>query len=136
MLAVGDQRRAVEAASAAEPNARGDGVADHADRSREAEREQVLGCQGVDDALDGEHAGSDRAGQDGEHDGEAGATLGALRAQQEGDAERDGGEGVAGVVDEVGEQRDAVGGDVDERLDGRCEGQDAKRGDDDPDPRP
>jgi hypothetical protein len=36
----------------------------------------VVGRQRVDDALDGEDAGGDRAGEDGEDNGEAGAALG------------------------------------------------------------
>jgi hypothetical protein len=57
-----------------------------------------------------------------------------LRAQQERRGERDGGQGVAGIVDQVGQQRDAVGGDVDRGLYQRGCGQDAKRGGDDPQP--
>src|SRR5215203_5852827 len=49
------------------------------------------------------------------------AVLRARAAQQEGDAERDRGGGVAGVVDEVGQQRDGAAGDIDEQLRARSQ---------------
>ena len=99
MVAVGDQRRAVEASTAAEPHSGGNRVANHTDSAREPEREQVLRGEGVDDAQDREHPRGNGASEDREHYGESGAALGAFGAQQERRGERDGSEGVAGVVD-------------------------------------
>ena len=66
--------------------------------------------------------------EDRQNDGEAGAAFGPRRAQHEGRTKRDGGERVAGVVDEVGEQRDRAGGDVDRGLDRGGHPEQAKRG--------
>jgi hypothetical protein len=60
-----------------------------------------------------------------------GPALGARGAQQKRDAERHRGPGVAGVVNEVGQQRDAVGRRVHERLDDGREGQDGEGDQDD-----
>jgi hypothetical protein len=49
-------------------------------------------------------------------DRETRTALGALGAQEESDGERDGGERVAGVVDQVSQQRGTVGRDVDRAL--------------------
>ena len=46
--------------------------------------------------------------EDREHNGETSELLAAEAAEEEGDAERDGGERIAEVVDEVGEQRNRV----------------------------
>jgi hypothetical protein len=94
----------------------GDRVPDDADNAGERECEEVFGCERIDDALDRKNAGGDRAGQDRQHDRDPGATLGALGSQQERRAERDRGERVPGVVDQIGRQRDAVTGDVDRAL--------------------
>jgi hypothetical protein len=74
-VTVGDECGALEATAAVEADARGNGVADDADGAGKSEGEEVLGCKRVDDAFDREDAGGNGAGEDGEHDGEAGAAL-------------------------------------------------------------
>jgi hypothetical protein len=56
--------------------------------------------------------------EDGEDDGIAGPALGAAAPKQEGGPDGERGQGVAAVVDQVGEQRDAAREDEDERLRG------------------
>ena len=91
------------------------------------ERREVLGLVRVQQAVDRLVAGDAGADEDGEYDGEAGPALGARAAQGEGDRERDRGGGVAEVVDEVGEQGDAAGGDEDEQLGDRGGAEDDER---------
>ena len=79
----------------------------------------MLDAGGMDDSVDGEDPGHDGAHEDRGDDEPAGALFGASGAKDERRAERDRGESVAGVVDQVGEQRDAAGGDVDRGLEQR-----------------
>jgi hypothetical protein len=63
----------------------------------------------MDEALDRlveRNAGRD---EDGKHDGVPGPSLSALAAQEEGDADRYRGEGIAGVVNQVREERYRAG---------------------------
>ena len=109
VVAVGDQGGAGESAAAAESDLGGELVAEEADQAGGGEHPEVRQVLRVDEAEDRfveRDAGGD---EDGEHDGEAGELLGAEGAQVEGDPERDGGERVAEVVDQVGEQRDRAG---------------------------
>ena len=82
---------------------------------------EVIDRLRIDQAGDRLVAGDARADEDHGDDGEPGEPLAAGAAQRERDAERDRGGGVAGVVDQVGEQRDRAGGDEDQRLRGRGE---------------
>jgi hypothetical protein len=91
----------------------------------------VIGRQRVDDPLEREHPGRDRADQNGQHDGDAGAALCTRGAQEERRGERDGGQAVADVVDQVGQQRHAAGRDVDGGLDRRGDRQHGERDADD-----
>ena len=92
-----------------------------------ASASEVLGLVRVQQAVDRLVAGDAGADEDREHDGEAGPALGARAAQGEGDRERDRGGGVAEVVDEVGEQRDAARGDEDDELGDRGRAEDEQR---------
>ena len=103
VVAVGDERRTVEAAAGAEADDRGQFVAEEADGAGDPEREQVLEVLRVQQAVDGLDGGDERAEEDRANDEVAGDALGARGAQGEGDGEGDRGECVAGVVDEVGE---------------------------------
>lgn len=47
--------------------------------------------------------------EDGEHDGETGVVLSSTRSEGERDADRYGRQSISEVVDQVGQQRDAVG---------------------------
>jgi hypothetical protein len=103
VVAVRDQRRAVEPASRSAADDSRDPVAEEADDSRRGKREELGWGLGVDqsgDRLEPCHAGGDEDRQDDEQPGDP---LGSLRAQQEGDAEWDRGRRVAEVVDQVGE---------------------------------
>src|SRR5207247_5073689 len=64
--------------------------------------------------------------EDREHDRERGPPLTARAPEVEGDPEWNRGERVSEVVDQVGEQRDAQGPGVDERLSERRQDQDAE----------
>jgi hypothetical protein len=64
--------------------------------------------------------------EDCEHDSKSGELLATEGAQVEGDPERDGGERVAEVVDQVGEERDRVREDEDGDLSGGREAEDAR----------
>jgi hypothetical protein len=75
---------------------------------------------GMDQALDRlveRNAGRD---EDRQHNGVPGPSLSALASQEEGNADRYRGEGVTGVVDQVGEERHRAGKDEDDGLHGRC----------------
>ena len=81
---------------------------DEADNPGRGEHPQVGQVLRVDEALD-RHVERDAGGdEDRENDGEPGESLSANAAQKERDPERDRGQGIAEVVDEVGQQRDRV----------------------------
>ena len=134
MVAVGDQRGAIQPLPTIQPHARGDGIADHADAAGDPEGEQVVGGEWVDDPVDRDDAGDDGAAEDGQDDAQPSVALGTVGAQQEGDGQRDGCERVAGVVDQVRQQRDAAGSDVDCCLRDRRGGQNGERRADDQQP--
>ena len=83
----------------------------------------------VDEALDRLAERDECADEDREHDCEPGEPLAAQAAQEEREPERNRGERVAEVVDQVGEQRHAERARVDERLRerGHCENDEAQR---------
>ena len=116
MVSVRDECGALEAAAAAEADLRGDLVADEADRAGCGEHPEVREGVRVDQPLDRLGERDAGRGKDGKHDGEAGALLAASRAEKECDSERDSGEGVAEVVDQVGEECHRSGEREDRRL--------------------
>ena len=71
-------------------------------------------------------AGEAGRDEDRQHDREPGEPLGRGRAEEEGDAERNGCERVAEVVDQVRQQRNAAAGDVDGGLRRRGRPEDAE----------
>ena len=76
----------------------------------------------VQEPVHGQARGDASADQDREHDCVAGPSLGSRASQQERGGEWNGGQRVAEVVDQVGEQGDARGGHVDRCLEtGRCQ---------------
>ena len=126
VLAVGDERRAREPLAGTEPDPRGELVADEADDACGGERPEVGELLRVDEAADGlveRDAGGD---EDRQHDGVARQPLAAGGTEEERDAERDGGQGVARVVDQVREQRDRARDREDRRLHERCDRKDAE----------
>ena len=134
MVAVGDQGGAVEPRPAAEPQPRGELVAGEPDDARERQRAEVVQVLRVDRGahrLDPRDAGADEDREDHE---EARAPLGGDGAQQERDPQRDRGERVAGVVDQVGQQRDAPGAHEDQQLREGGHEQDREARADDPQP--
>ena len=91
------------------------------------ERPQVVQRCRVDETPDRFDPGDEGGDEDrGDHE-QAGAALGALGSQQECDAERDGGQRVAEVVDEVREQRDGARQREHDGLRDRREAEDAQR---------
>ena len=119
MVAVRDERRAVQTAAGAQPHLRSELVARIADDAGGCHPAEVRELLRVDQALDRCVERDASAHEDGEDDEVAGDLLGPRAAHEERDAERHRGQRVAGVVDEVGEQRDAAAGDEDDRLQDR-----------------
>lgn len=87
----------------------------------------------MDEAQDRLVRGHARGDEDGCHNSKAGEALGAWGAQRERNAERDRGQGVAAVVDQVSEQRQAAGEGEHERLHRGGAGENAQRERDGPD---
>jgi len=79
---------------------------------------------GVDEAIHGLPERDARRHQDREHDGVACPPLGASGAEEEGRSDRDSGEGVPEVVDEIGQKGNAPGEGVDARLSQGCRTED------------
>jgi hypothetical protein len=78
----------------------------------------------VNEALDRLSERDEGADEDGEHDRQSRDSLSACAAKEEREPERDRGERVSEVMDQVGEQRDAQRPRVDERLRERGDRQD------------
>ena len=111
VVAVCDQRGAVESL-ALRPGERGPRCS--CPRSRWHRRgratSRCVGADGVDEALHGLDARDAGADEDRGDDCQSGATLRDPGVQGERDPQRHGREGIAEVVDQVGEQRDAAAG--------------------------
>ena len=126
MVAVGDQRRAVEAFAAAEANLRGDLVADEADHTGRGEDPEMCQVLGMDQPLDRLVERDHRADEDRRHNAEPGPSLAPCGAKEESDPERHRCQAVAVVVDQISEQCDAPRGDEDDGLHDRRDRQDSK----------
>lgn len=124
VIPVGDEGGAGEAAPGAEPDPGGRLVAEEADDPGQGQNPEVRERLRVEQARDALEEGDEGADQDRQDDEEAGDPLGACAPEQEGDPERDGGERVPDVVDQVGEQGDAVAEDEDRSLRERGRAQD------------
>ena len=106
VVSVGGHRRAPEPPPRRQAHPRRELVADKADDAGRGEHPQVGQVLRVDEALD-RHVERDAGGdEDRENDREPGESLAAHAAQKERDPERDRGQGIAEVVDQVGQQRD------------------------------
>jgi hypothetical protein len=108
MIAVRDQCGTVQPVAGAAAYQRGEPVAGEPDCSRERECEQMAGRGWVNQAQDRLIRGNARGKEDRRHDRQAGQALGARGAHGERDPERDRGQGVPAVVDQVGQQRQAA----------------------------
>src|SRR5215218_1338180 len=116
VVAIGDERGALEAPPRPKPHPRRGLVSKEANRAGGGEGAQVRERLRVDEALDRLPERDAGAHEDGEDDKEPGNPLAACRAKEEGDSERKGGQRVAEVVDQVGEQGHASADDVDGDL--------------------
>jgi hypothetical protein len=116
VVSIGHKGRAVQSLARTAADECCDKVAPEADASGKREGEQVLGSLRIDDPRNGFVSGEARADEDREHDRWARVALGTSRAQGEGHTEWDGSEGISDVVDQVGEERDAVGCNEDHGL--------------------
>ena len=116
VVTVGDERRAVEPFPGAEADPRGELVAEESDQAGHGERDEVVEMAGMDQAFHGFVRG-DRtlAKMVSTTAYPAHRSPRSLRARKA-IAERDRGERVAAVVDQVGEQRDRAGQREDDRL--------------------
>jgi hypothetical protein len=84
----------------------------------------------VHQSLDRLDPGDVGADEDRSDNPESGAALGASRVEREADPERDSGQRVAKVVDQISEQCDAAASDEQDRLRERRSSKDAEREDD------
>ena len=109
MVPIRDQRGAVEAAAGMRANDRGDEISAEADQPRNSEGEQMVRGTWIDEPVDGFKPSNTRAHEDRQDDGETGVVLRSMRSQGERDADRYGCQSVPEVMDQVGQQRDAVG---------------------------
>jgi hypothetical protein len=116
VVAVGGQGGAAQRPTGAGADLGGKPVAGEADGAGGGEGAEVAWCARVHEPADRLHPRDARRDEDRADDEEAGDALGARGAKREGGGERDGRGRVAEVVDEVGQQRDAVGCDEDGGL--------------------
>jgi hypothetical protein len=116
MVAFGHQRGAGQPAAGAATDRSGAPVAREAEPPGERQRAQAVHWPRLEQTLRCLVAGNTGADEDRGHHRKPGDALGALAPQREGDAERDRGQRVARVVDQVGEQRDRAREDEDQRL--------------------
>lgn len=134
---VGDEGGGADPAAGADAVAGHPFVADEADHRGGGDRPQVGDVAGPEEPVDRLVRSQGGGCGDGEHDGDAGQVLGAsvtvgvaavrrTAAQDERDAQRDGGQCVGGVVEGVAQQRDRPRQHDDDRLDHRGRPQDAQ----------
>lgn len=126
MVAVGDQRRTGEPAARTKANLGGDLVPDEPNRAGGCKYPQMREVLGVQEALDGLIQGDTGGDEDHQDDCETGQLLAPETAKEEGDAEWYGGERVAEVVNQIGEQRNRVRDEEDRDLRNRGETENRK----------
>jgi hypothetical protein len=80
----------------------------------------------VDEPLDRLVQGNTRRDEDRQDDGETGELLASVRAQEEGDTERDGRQGITEVVDQVGEQSHRAAENEQRDLNAGCDSEDSE----------
>jgi hypothetical protein len=120
VVAVGDERGAVEPVACAKPNLRRELVAEVPDHARTGERPEVGELLGVDQPDDRFVQRDASRKEDREDDRVAGPPFGAGAAEEEGRADRDRGQRIARIVDQIGEERDAPREDEDQHLERGC----------------
>jgi len=101
VIAIRDQRRAVEAAAGADTDDRGDPVAGEANDPGSGQGEEMRRGLGMDEAQDRLIAGDAGRDEDRGDDEQPGDPLSADRAQEEGNAQRERRGRIAEVVDQV-----------------------------------
>ena len=106
MGAVGYKGVALEPATGTGADQRGDPVAREPERPSRRERQQVLDVLGREQSVHSLVAGDAGADEDGRDDRQPRPTLRLGAPKRESDPQRDRGGRVAGVVDQIGEQRD------------------------------
>jgi len=106
MVAVGDERRASQSLPRPQPDDRGRLVPGDADEPGDRQRPQVGEIAGLDQSLDRCREGNRRADRDCDDDRATRPTLAPRAPQEERDPDRDRGQRIPGVVDQVGEERD------------------------------
>lgn len=128
MIAVCDQCRTVQPVTSAAAYQRRQPVAGESDDSGEREDQQVAGRGRVDQAHDRLIPSNARRDEDRRHDRQASQALGTQGAQRERDPERDRGQRIPAVMNQVGQQREAATEREHNRLhggryteDGECE---------------
>lgn len=108
VFAVCAQRSTVQAPPSTHANLRGDEVSAIADRARDTQGEEMRRRTRMNEPLHRLNARHARADEDRSNDSQARTTLGPIRTKRESDPERDRGQRVAEVVDQIGEQRNAA----------------------------
>jgi hypothetical protein len=116
VVAVCDQRGARESATGAESHLGRKFVSGEPDDAGRGKHPQVGQVLRVEEALDGLVQRHARRDENREYDRKTGELLAPEAAKEERYAERDGGQRIAEVVDQVGEQRDRVGEEEDYEL--------------------
>src|SRR5712691_5567605 len=124
VVSVCDERGTVEPPTGTQTHLRGDLVPDEPDDAGSGQEPQMRKAARMNDALGRLPQRDERADEDCEHDREAGETLSSGVAQKERKPERDRGERIPEVMDEVCQERDAQRSRVDERLRERRQSQD------------
>ena len=132
---VGHERWTVEAIPGTQTDLGGQPVADETDRARRCKGQELVGPNGIEEPVDRLGAGYAGAHEDREYNSEPRPLLRPRRPQREGDADRNRGCGIAEVVDQVGEQGDAVGGKEKNELRHHGEAKDPEREPDRTEPR-
>ncbi len=127
MVAVCDERQAREPPASTQPHLRGDLVSDEADQPCCRERPQIGQLLGVDQPLDRLVERYEGADQNCGNNRESCDFLAAERAQEECDPERDRGQSVAEIVNQIGKQCDAASDREDRRLNERSAEKDRER---------
>ncbi len=117
MVSVRCHRRARESFARVQAHLRRYLVPDETDHTGCGERPEMSQMLGVNEPQDGLVEGDTGGDEDRQHDRQAGDLLTADAAEEEGDPERDRGQCVAEVVDQVREQRDRAGEREDRKLD-------------------
>ncbi len=108
VVAVGDERRAVQTLAGRGADSAGQIVAYEADAARESEDRQVRGSHRVDESTYGRRAGDSGADEDRCHDKQTRPALGYAGAKDESNPQRERRQSIAQVVDDVGQQGDTA----------------------------